>query len=231
LRSRGVPSSFRVSSPAWRRPSGRRGTSSPLSPGRGSGDRRQGRRRRLVDTARLLQRGHPDRARAALQPEVLAGVRVEKLLPEPGRRRVRRGLADRLRVVAAEDGVGRYEDLPGRDVRSRGPERGSAPSAERCSPMPSSLATGTVSCAGSSPPAAACLPSSAASRSPSLSSRVGCRLGGGRAGRGAAGGGRPAGRCQERESPENDADPAMSMVPVHVSPQLLRVRLIAAGQG
>src|SRR6266702_1924081 len=57
-----------------------------------------------------------DRTCAAFQPEVLAFVRVEVLLPEPRGGRVRSLLVDRLAVVAADDGVARHEDLPRRHV-------------------------------------------------------------------------------------------------------------------
>ena len=54
----------------------------------------------------------PDRAGQALEPDVLALVAVEELLPEPGRGRVRRELADRLAVEAAEHAVAGHVHLP-----------------------------------------------------------------------------------------------------------------------
>src|SRR4029077_1059109 len=72
-------------------------------PGRSRRQRRVG---RLVDRAVADERLELDRARLALQPEVLTGGRVQVLLPEPGAGRVRRGLADRLAVVGGVVRVG-----------------------------------------------------------------------------------------------------------------------------
>ena len=56
--------------------------------------------------------GQLDRTSLALEPQVLAGGRVEVLLPEACSRRVRSALVDRLVVVRRVRGVGRDHDLP-----------------------------------------------------------------------------------------------------------------------
>ena len=53
-----------------------------------------------------------DRPGAALEPEVLALVGVQELLPQPGGGRVRGVLVDGLDVVAADRRVRRDDDLP-----------------------------------------------------------------------------------------------------------------------
>src|SRR4029078_6403502 len=47
-------------------------------------------------------------------------VAVQELLPEPGCRGVRSVLVDRLEVVAADERIGRYEHLPGRNLLGLG---------------------------------------------------------------------------------------------------------------
>src|SRR5919112_5637579 len=70
--------------------------------------------RRLVDRPGLVHGVGPHRPRAALEPQVLALVGEEELLPQAGGRRVRRVLADGLHVVGADHGVRRDHGLPGR---------------------------------------------------------------------------------------------------------------------
>ena len=95
------------------RSSGRRRPSAPPSAGPGSGTRRCPRPRAAPSgpsasaVPAFFIASQPDRAGEALEPDVLALVAVEELLPEPGRGRVRRELADRLAVEAAEQAVGR----------------------------------------------------------------------------------------------------------------------------
>ena len=60
------------------------------------------------------------RAGAAGEPEVLALVGVEELLPQPRGGRVRRVRVDRLEVVAGDDGVLGHDDLPAVDLRRLG---------------------------------------------------------------------------------------------------------------
>ena len=72
---------------------------------------------RLVDGARLRHGVGADRAGAAGEPQVLALVAVEELLPQAGGRGVRGVLVDRLHVVPAVDGVLRHDGLPV-DVRA-----------------------------------------------------------------------------------------------------------------
>src|SRR5450759_51047 len=66
----------------------------------------------LVDRARRSHGRFAHRSCAALEPQVLALVGVEVLLPQPGCRRVSGILVDRLHVVAADDGAGRDDGLP-----------------------------------------------------------------------------------------------------------------------
>src|SRR6266571_4858916 len=73
-----------------------------------------------VELSRLLHRRLAHRPRSSLQPQILALVRVQVLLPEPSRGRMRCLLVDRLRVVAADRGVRRYEDLPAGNVLPMG---------------------------------------------------------------------------------------------------------------
>ena len=68
--------------------------------------------RRLVDRAGLRHGVGAHRAGAALEPQVLALVGVEELLPQPRGGRVRGVLVDGLDVVAAEDRVLRHDGLP-----------------------------------------------------------------------------------------------------------------------
>src|SRR5690349_21317661 len=77
-------------------------------PGRSRRQRRVG---RLVDRAVTDECLQLDRARLALQPVILAGGRVQVLLPEPGAGRVGGGLADRLAVVGVVLRVGWDYDL------------------------------------------------------------------------------------------------------------------------
>src|SRR3954454_5707758 len=81
-----------------------------------TGDLRQRGVQLLVDGAGLHHRIGADRSGTALEPEVLTLVRVEELLPQPGRRRVRSIGVDRLEVVAGDQGLLRHEDLPAGDV-------------------------------------------------------------------------------------------------------------------
>src|SRR5450755_1314473 len=82
--------------------------------------RRRGQRlvRGLVDRVAAEQRGQFDRPGLAREPQVLARGRVEVLLPQPGRGRVRRGLADGLVVVGGVVAVRRDHDLEPRDARA-----------------------------------------------------------------------------------------------------------------
>src|SRR6185503_3208336 len=75
-------------------------------------DLRQRLERLRVGRARRLHRVEADRPGQALEPDVLALVAVEELLPQAGGSRVRRELADRLAVEAAEDAVAGDVDLP-----------------------------------------------------------------------------------------------------------------------
>ena len=74
--------------------------------------RRQFRRRLLVGGSRRDHGLEPDRPREPLQPDVLALVGIQELLPEPRRGRVRRVLVDRLHVEGADDGVVGHDGLP-----------------------------------------------------------------------------------------------------------------------
>ena len=83
---------------------------------RRAGDLGQGAPQLGVDGAGLGHRVTADRTGATLEPEVLALVAVEELLPQAGGGRVRRVGVDRLEVVAGDDGLRRDDGLPGGDV-------------------------------------------------------------------------------------------------------------------
>src|SRR5260370_30877142 len=76
----------------------------------------QRRRWGRLDRSSLRHGRLADGSREALEPQVLARVRVQELFPQTRRGWVRSRLADRLRVEVEEDGARRDEDLPGRDV-------------------------------------------------------------------------------------------------------------------
>ena len=87
--------------------------------------RRKRREQGLRDHLALDEVLEPGRVRVALEPDQLALVRVEELLPEPRRPRVRRGRVDRLAVVAAVDAVRRDDRLPLAPPGTPGRRRGS----------------------------------------------------------------------------------------------------------